>query len=148
MTAEFSNPASSKTNSIPIRVRILIVEDDAPSRWALSTLIKRLGFDCKAAANGLEGVDLACSFHPHLIFMDLMMPVLDGRGAIRRLKEDGKTRAIPICVMTAEVSRGLEQEVRDLGCACLFPKPLAWGKLAGFLGDYFPGLGPGLAFLC
>ena len=115
--------------------RVLVVEDDPQSLWALSTLIRRQGYECRTASDGFEALVAAREFRPHLILMDLMMPVLDGREAIRRLKADRATGAIPICVMTAEGSRAVEREVKEAGCLRLFPKPLAWTSLSSFLGE-------------
>src|SRR3982751_6298969 len=65
--------------------RILIVEDDPNSRWILCALLKRLGYQCQVATNGQEAMEAVQDFGPQVILMDLMMPVLDGLEATRRL---------------------------------------------------------------
>ncbi len=83
---------------------ILVVEDNEPSRDALSRRLERRGYRVMAAANGLEGVELACAFHPSLILMDLGLPIIDGWEATRQLKGREDTRHIPIIVLSAHAT--------------------------------------------
>jgi CheY-like chemotaxis protein len=109
--------------------RLLIAEDDPNSRWVLCALVKRMGFDCRAVGNGREVLDLVPQFRPRVILMDLMMPVLDGLEATRRLKSDEATRSIPIVVLTGNVTPGNEAAAREAGCDAFVPKPIVWADL-------------------
>jgi CheY-like chemotaxis protein len=109
--------------------RVLIVEDDANSRWALCALLKRLGFDCRAASNGQEALELVRSFHPEAVIMDLMMPVLDGVEATRRLKADARTRDIPVLAVTANATPGGRSAARRAGADEFLTKPVVLTEL-------------------
>ena len=69
------------------RRRLLIVEDQPESRLLLNKLLAPLGFDLREAVNGQEAVALFVQWHPHLIFMDMRMPVMDGQSATRRIRD-------------------------------------------------------------
>lgn len=81
--------------------RILIVEDDPSIQGLLDDILRYEGFETVVAADGQTGVELAHSQRPNLILMDIMLPVLDGAAAIRKLKADPDTRPIPIIAMSA-----------------------------------------------
>jgi len=115
------------------RPRILIVEDDANTRWVLCTLMRRFGYDCEVASNGLEALDLVPSFEPQVILMDLMMPILDGLETTRRLKADSKTRAIPVLALTGNVTLHGMSSAQLAGCNDCFPKPIVLENLLSFL---------------
>jgi DNA-binding response OmpR family regulator len=68
--------------------KILIVEDEAPLRNAVSDILTFEGFTVFQAKNGQEGLDLALVEHPDLILLDLMMPVMDGLTMLEKLRHD------------------------------------------------------------
>jgi CheY-like chemotaxis protein len=77
--------------------KILIVEDEAPLRNAVSDILTFEGFTVFQAKNGQEGLTLALSEHPDLILLDLMMPVMDGLTMLEKLRQDpeyGKGAAV------------------------------------------------------
>ena len=80
---------------------ILLAEDHEDNRIALLTVLEHGGYHALAARNGQEAVELATEHLPDLVVMDLAMPVMDGREAMRRLKADPRTAGIPIVVLTA-----------------------------------------------
>ncbi|MBX7219734.1 MAG: response regulator [Blastocatellia bacterium] len=68
-------------------VRLLVVDDNASNRLLLNRLLSSIGCEVREAANGQEAVDLWQTWHPHLIWMDMRMPVMDGYDATRRIRE-------------------------------------------------------------
>lgn len=80
---------------------ILVVEDNEPSRDALSRRLARRGYRIVLAVDGLEAVSIGRSAKPDLILMDLGLPGIDGWEATRRLKADPETQQIPIIVLSA-----------------------------------------------
>jgi CheY-like chemotaxis protein len=105
------------------RRRLLIAEDQPESRLLLRKLLEPLGFDLKEAVNGEEAVALFQEWRPHLIFMDIRMPVMDGLEATRRIKEADTGAETKIVVITAHA---LEEERRDIlaaGCDEFIRKP-------------------------
>ncbi len=80
---------------------ILLVDDHEDNRHALTVVLEREGYVAVEAENGLEAVEIAQARRPDLILMDLAMPVMDGREAMRRLRADPRTADVPIVVLTA-----------------------------------------------
>lgn len=109
--------------------RILIVEDDPDSRRLLGTLMGRLGYDCRLATDGQRALDLVADEAPDLILMDLMMPVLDGIEATRRLKADDRTRAIPVVALTGNATPDGQQAARGAGVDAFLTKPVVFQEL-------------------
>ena len=81
--------------------KVLIVEDEAPLRNAVSDILSFEGFDVFQAKNGQEGLETALKEHPDMILLDLMMPIMDGCTMYKRLKEDAATKDIPVIIITA-----------------------------------------------
>lgn len=103
--------------------RILIVDDYASGREALTEYLEYSGFEVLTAENGRLAVDLARRELPDLIFMDLSLPELSGWDATRILKEDEATSGIPIVALTAHaLARDLER-AREVGCDDVITKP-------------------------
>jgi CheY-like chemotaxis protein len=82
-------------------MRILIVDDDPSIRSVLEALLEDEGFTPVLAANGRDALASVSTDPPSLILMDLMMPVMSGVEAMRRLKTDPATAGIPIIAMSA-----------------------------------------------
>jgi CheY-like chemotaxis protein len=80
---------------------ILLVEDNDPSRDALSRRLQRRGFQVVMAVDGAQAVSVGRAAQPDLILMDLGLPVIDGWEATRQLKADQSTKHIPIIVLSA-----------------------------------------------
>ncbi len=80
---------------------ILIVEDDSKQLTLARDILKHAGFKTLEATNGEEGVKLAKKHKPDLIFMDIMMPKMDGYTACNEIKKDKSTKAIPVVMLTA-----------------------------------------------
>jgi len=81
--------------------RIMIVEDNEPSRDALGRRLARRGYEVIEATDGNQAVALALSERPDLILMDLGLPGIDGWEATRQLKLNDAVRHIPIIVLSA-----------------------------------------------
>jgi CheY-like chemotaxis protein len=101
---------------------ILIAEDNPDSRDALRALLEAYGFAVLEAENGEEAVSKALRFHPDLILMDIMMPVMDGLNATRVLRESPRFRQVPIVALTAMA--GAQQMALDAGCDEHLRKPV------------------------
>ncbi len=103
--------------------KILIVEDDLDIVDLLQSQVKALGYDSIVAGNGKEAVDMATSQLPHLILMDIMLPVMDGLDATRQIRQNPTTRSIPIIAVTALSSRRDKEKCLQSGCDDYLSKP-------------------------
>lgn len=115
--------------SPPRASRLLVVEDDPRVRWVLCAILKQMGFECSTAGDGREAIDAVAANAPDLILMDLMMPVLDGLEATRRLKADAATRAIPVLALTANDTPSGRSDAYQAGCDDFVPKPVVMDDL-------------------
>jgi DNA-binding response OmpR family regulator len=82
------------------KIKILIVEDEEILLTALAEELKQEGFDAIGAKDGEEGVAKAASEKPDLILLDLVMPKLDGIGALKQMKEKPEIKDIPVVILT------------------------------------------------
>ena len=101
---------------------ILIAEDNPDSRDALKALLEAYGFKVTEAENGEQAVQKALVTHPDLILMDIMMPVMDGVEATKRLRQNEQARGIPIIALTAMA--GSRDLAMNAGCTDYLTKPI------------------------
>jgi twitching motility two-component system response regulator PilH len=81
---------------------ILIVDDSPTEVHVMKRALERGGYTTAVAGDGQEGVRLAREIHPDLIFMDIVMPGMNGYQATRTLVNDPDTRAIPIVMVSSK----------------------------------------------
>lgn len=111
--------------------RILLVEDNPLNRDMLSRRLSRKGFEVLLAGDGAAGLTAAAAEQPDLILMDLSLPVMDGWEAIRRLKGDATTSAIPIIAVTAHAMQGDRERALEAGADDYDTKPVDFRRLLG-----------------
>lgn len=109
--------------------RILIIDDEWMIARALSARLGAFGFEIKAAADGMTGLEAARTFVPDVILLDLRMPDIDGYEVLRRLRADSRLAEIPVLILTANVQDTVRQEAQVLGAAGFFCKPYDPKKL-------------------
>ena len=80
--------------------KILIVEDEQSLRVSLQDNFSAEGFEVFAASNGEEGLTLVLEKNPDIILLDLLMPKMDGRTMLKKLRESPQRKDIPVIVLT------------------------------------------------
>jgi signal transduction histidine kinase/ligand-binding sensor domain-containing protein/DNA-binding NarL/FixJ family response regulator len=105
------------------RRRLLIVEDQPESRLLLHELLTPIGHDLREAVNGQEAVAVFNQWHPHLIFMDMRMPVMDGLEATRRIKATEAGAQTRIVALTAHALEAERRDILAAGCDDFIRKP-------------------------
>jgi signal transduction histidine kinase len=103
--------------------RILIVDDKWTNRQLLIKLLNPLGFELREAENGEEAIEIWEKWEPHLIWMDMRMPVMDGFEATRQIKAHIKGQATAIIALTASVLEEERVVILDAGCDDFLRKP-------------------------
>ncbi len=81
---------------------ILVVDDSPTEVHVIRKALEKHGFSTAAAGDGAEGVRLAKAMKPDLIFMDIVMPGVNGYQATRTLANDPETRSIPVIMVTSK----------------------------------------------
>jgi|SRR5579884_1073601 len=105
--------------------RILIVEDNELNMKLLHDVLEAHGYRTITTRQGAAALPLAREHQPHLILMDLQLPDVSGFDAVRQLKDDPGTRAIPIVAVTAFAMVGDEHKALTSGCDGYVAKPIA-----------------------
>jgi CheY-like chemotaxis protein len=111
-------------------MRVLVVDDDEAIVAMLSRYLTKQGFEIETATTAAQALEHIDKGHIDLVITDLMMPQMDGRELVRRLRVDAKTREIPIIMMTAYPSdHAADASLRE-GASFFLPKPLDLDALA------------------
>lgn len=105
------------------KYRILIVDDKPLNRQLLVKMLNPLGFELKEAVNGEEAVAIWDKWEPHLIWMDMRMPVMDGYEATQHIKATVKGQATAIIALTASVLEEERAVILSAGCDDFMRKP-------------------------
>ena|GEM_PF-1082314 len=103
--------------------KVLIVDDNASNRDILRILLSEKGFITHEAVNGREALAAFWKWRPDLIFMDLLMPEMDGKEAIRQIRSTPEGAAVPIIVITASAMEETQREIFALGANGFMRKP-------------------------
>ena len=103
--------------------RLLVVDDKEVNRKLLVRLLAPLGFEIEQASNGLEALEIWETWAPHLIWMDMRMPVMDGYEATRRIKSTLKGQATVIVALTASALEEDRKMILSEGCDDYIRKP-------------------------
>lgn len=123
------------------RYRILVVDDDESSRRLLVSILSPLEFEVKEATNGQDALELWENFHPHLVWMDMQMPVLDGYATTQQLKARSEGQATVIIALTASIFEEQKTMILAAGCDDIVCKPIQeqviFGKVSQHLGVRF-----------
>ena len=118
--------------------RILIVDDRWENRQLLLKLLNPIGFEVKEASNGQEAIDIWQSWQPHLIWMDMRMPVMNGYEATEKIKSHLKGQATIIIALTASTLEEEKAIVLSAGCDDFVRKPfreaIIFEKMAQYIG--------------
>ncbi len=112
---------------------MLLVDDYADAREMYGYYLTRHGYRVEEAADGHEALEKALTLRPDIILMDLSLPGIDGWELARLLKQDTRSKAIPIIALTAHALSGEEQRARGAGCDAFVTKPCLPQALAAEL---------------
>lgn len=117
------NPASP--------AKILIADDEIYMLRLLEMTFKKGGYAVVSCRDGREALATAAAALPQLIVLDVMMPGLDGLGALRQLKENPATRDIPVVVLSAKGHALTRVEAEVAGAILFLAKPFSPNQLLG-----------------
>ncbi len=81
--------------------KILIIEDEPDIREAIADAVGDAGYEVDTAPNGSEGLAKALDTHPDLILLDLIMPIMDGKETLQKLRQDSWGRDAKVVILTA-----------------------------------------------
>jgi PAS domain S-box-containing protein len=117
---------------------LILIADDIPfNRQLIKDYLSDYGFNFLEAENGEEALRLAKRYRPHLILMDMRMPVMDGYDSTRTMKETDETQAIPIVALTASAMKHDQTQIGRI-CDGYLRKPVAKAALITELARFLP----------
>jgi len=118
------------------RHSVLVLEDIADSREALTLLLEAEGFEVTAAANGAEALRTMQTFRPCVAIADIIMPTMDGLSFRQELLKHADVAAIPVVALTGH--EGLRRHALDEGFAAALLKPARPEELTALVAGHCP----------
>jgi len=103
---------------------ILVVDDDDGIRLVMKAILEQDGFTIVEAGDGESALEIALADPPDLIFLDLMMPGIDGIEVLKRLRADERTAKVDIVVVSARGAEG-RPDAMAAGADDYFEKPFS-----------------------
>ena len=103
--------------------RLLIVDDNFDNRLLLVRLLTSVGFEVREAENGQQAVNIFEQWQPHLIWMDMRMPVMDGYQATSKIRQLKGGDAVKIIALTASAFIDQHDSIINAGCDAVLHKP-------------------------
>jgi CheY-like chemotaxis protein len=122
--------------------RVLVVEDNERNLKLVRDVLQHAGFEVLEARTGERGVELAGLYRPHQILMDLKLPGVDGEQALRLIRDDERTRRIPVIAVTASVMQQDRDRVLEAGFDGYLGKPISVRALPSQVLQFLTGEEP------
>ena len=122
MTAQ---PSQKSSDRKLLGVRLLLTDDNAINRQVIKLFLAPHGLEIIEAANGMEALSALASRHIDIVLLDIHMPVMDGREAIRRIRGSAEAwRSVPVIALTADAMVGDREKFIALGMSDYLSKPV------------------------
>jgi len=103
---------------------ILLIEDNEQNRYLATFLLEKHQYKVLAAPNGPQGIEMAQAEEPHLILLDIQLPVMDGYTVARTLRSIESLRITPIIAVTSYAMMGDREKSLAAGCNGYIEKPI------------------------
>ncbi len=105
--------------------KVLVADDEIHIIHVVAIKLRNNGYEVIAANNGAEAYDLACREKPDIVVTDFQMPVMTGLELIAKLREDERTKEIPVVLLTARSFAVTSEQQESLGVACCLSTPFS-----------------------
>jgi CheY-like chemotaxis protein len=110
---------------------VMVVDDDIKNVFVMSTALEEHGATVIDAQNGKEALDILQNKPVDLILMDIMMPVMDGYTAMRKIREDENLKSLPVIALTAKALKEDREKCIAAGANDYLAKPVDYDMLIG-----------------
>src|SRR5437868_14777187 len=104
--------------------KVLIAEDNPVNRELLRELLEVRGYSVSEACNGQEALQMIPELQPDILLVDIGMPVMDGYGVIRKIRETPEWVSLPVLAVTAYAMRGDKEKIMEAGFDGYLSKPI------------------------
>ena len=123
------------------KIRVMVVDDEDHVRKLIVTVVKTLNCEIVGeAANGREAVSKFSELKPHMLLLDINMPLKSGKKALAEIKKDPDLRRIPIVVLTTSQKEEDIQDTYEMGITGFITKPMTFSGLVDVMksvGNYW-----------
>ena len=113
--------------------RLLIVDDNADNRLLLLSILTRVGLQVCEAENGQQAIELFKQWQPHLIWMDMRMPIMDGYEATAKIRQLPNGNDVKIIAITASAFKEQHDNIINSGCDAVIHKPFQIAEIFAVL---------------
>ncbi|MDX1582702.1 MAG: response regulator [Thermoanaerobaculia bacterium] len=117
---------------------ILVVEDNDMNMQLVEYLLEEAGYEILKATSGEEALEVTSKTSPSLVLMDIHLPGMDGLSVAREMKQNEKTRRVPILALTAHAMRGDKDRFLEAGCDGYISKPIDVKTFIPSIEEYLP----------
>ena len=124
-----------------VRPRILVVDDDPPSRKLAERILEPLDADVVNAKDGIEALEALKGSKAHLILSDIYMPNMDGFELLEYLRKDETLKGIPVIVLTVDADIAVREKALKLGAVDFITKPISSVEALPRIGKYISKFG-------
>lgn len=121
-------------------LKVIVIDDSKTIRQAATTLLKKTGYDVITATDGFNALAKIAEFKPDIIFVDIMMPRLDGYQTCALIKNNQKFKHIPVIMMSSKAGVFDRAKGRLAGSDCHLIKPFSRDELLGTIQNHCPRL--------
>ena len=115
--------------------KVLVADDEIHIIHVVAIKLRNNGYEVIAANNGLEAYDLACREKPDIVVTDYQMPLMTGIELITKLREDERTKDIPVILLTARSFAVTQEQQESLGVSSCLSKPFSPKELLKTIHD-------------
>ncbi|MCB0730270.1 MAG: response regulator [Ignavibacteriae bacterium] len=121
------------------KIKVLIIDDNYSILEYLKTLLRRYNFEIKTSSDGYEGLQEVAEFKPDIIFLDLMMPNIDGLQMLQLKKVLNEIKDIPVIVISANAGRNNVLAAIEAGADRVLSKPINVKQLKSAVDELLGG---------
>ena len=113
---------------------VLCIDDDPVVARSIAIRLQPYGIKVKGADNGTQGYLLGVTAQPDLILLDLKMPNGQGNYVLGKLKDNPRTKDIPVIILTMDTTAGVRRQMLSLGADAFLTKPVDWHEMFAEMG--------------
>ncbi len=134
-----SQQSGNPAEALQLNVKVMVIDDSKTIRRSAETLLKKVGCDVVTATDGFEALSKITEHHPDIIFVDIMMPRLDGYQTCALIKNNQTFKATPVIMLSSKDSIFDRARGRIVGSEEYLTKPFSKEDLIGAITSHVNG---------
>jgi DNA-binding response OmpR family regulator len=116
---------------------LLFIDDDPEDLELFCDTVKIINstYTCIVAHNGKEGLDILSNLTPDIVFLDVNMPIMDGRKTLHSIRQQDHLNKVPVCILSTSINASDVNLYKSMGATACITKPTAFEELYSMLND-------------